>query len=94
MAIECPASGCDYTGTLDAVEGHVGGVADALHEGVVTSGLAQSLHGEGSGGVDGVNWKPLVAVGIVVLIGLWWLSRDTRTSEEQAAEGPELGGEW
>ena len=89
MAVQCPASGCDYAGTLDAVEGHIGGVADTLHEGAVTADLAESLHGKASEGVS----KGLLAVGIIGLIVLmWWVSR-SRTSENGPAEGSQAEGE-
>lgn len=35
MAIECPATGCDYVGMVDQVAGHIGGRTDQLHDGIV-----------------------------------------------------------
>ena len=69
MAVECPASGCGYAGHLDAVEGHIGGVNDALHEAVVSADLRESLHGEASGGGF---WTPLRVLGVVLLAVLVW----------------------
>lgn len=91
MSIECPAKGCGYTGHLDAVEGHIGGVADALHDGVVTADLRKSLHGEGSEGVD----EKAILIGIVVLVVvLWGVWKASRTGEDRADEGSEGEGEW
>jgi hypothetical protein len=74
---------------MDQVEGHIGGAADGPHQGLVIGDLQRSLDGEASEGLS----KALLAAGLIALIGLWWLSRDTRTSEERAAEGPEADGE-
>jgi hypothetical protein len=89
MAVECPAPQCDYAGFLDAVEGHIGGAVDSAHEGLAVADLRESLHGEASEGLR----KGLLAAGIIALIGLWWLSWDGRTSEDQPAEGLEADGE-
>jgi len=69
MAVECPASGCDYAGHMDAVEGHIGGVNDALHQAVVKSDLRKSLDGKAS---TGAFWTPYRVVGVVLLGVLVW----------------------
>lgn len=93
MAVECPAAGCDYAGHLDAVEGHIGGVAEG-HDGLVVSDLRKSLDGEGSEGLA----IGLVAVVVLVLV-LWHLHRranaeGSESGESEASEGLEAGGEW
>jgi hypothetical protein len=66
MSVECPAGGCGYTGHLDAVEGHIGGVGDRVHEGVVVADLRKSLHGKASGGLPA--GLVLLVVGSVVVV--------------------------
>lgn len=104
MAVKCPASGCDYSGTLDAVEGHIGGVRDSLHEGIVASDLVKSLHGEGSDGAsEGASlspWWVLVAGLLLVGVLLWMGSRDQddradqEDEQDQPAESGLMGGDW
>jgi hypothetical protein len=94
MAVECPAPECDFAGHLDAVEGHIGGSTDGVHDGVVPSDLRESLHGEGSEGLA-VGLLALVAV----VLALWYLSRDSEQEESEdeesgPSEGLEAGGEW
>lgn len=72
MSVQCPAEPCDFTGTLDAVEGHLGGVCDTDHTGIVVSDLRQSLHGGSEGGRKGL----LVALGVVaVVVFVFYISR-------------------
>lgn len=82
MAVSCPADGCDFDGTMDQVEGHIGGVADDLHEGIVESELVQSLQGEGN---DGLPIGLLAVVGLVLLVLMF--SSDSSSSPT----GPSLG---
>lgn len=95
MSIECPASGCDYTGMLDAVEGHVGGKADALHEGVVIPQVGNSLTGgEGSGEDFEIPLWVLIAVGVVALGLLYYAGSDGGDQlDEQAEPAGEMGVE-
>lgn len=93
MAVECPASGCDYSGHLDAVEGHIGGVSEG-HDGLVPADLRKSLHGEGSEGLA----VGLIALVVVVAV-LWYLHRqasedDGGSGVSESSEALEAGGEW
>lgn len=93
MAVECPVDDCSFTGLLDAVEGHIGGVAEG-HGGVVPADVRKSLDGEGSEGVPG---------GLVVLVVLalliWYFpppedEGESGTGESEASQGVEAGGLW
>jgi hypothetical protein len=93
MSVECPAADCGYTGHLDAVEGHIGGVSEG-HDGLVPADLRKSLHGEGSEGLA----VGLIALVVVVAV-LWYLHRqgdgeESETADTEASEGLEAGGEW
>jgi hypothetical protein len=88
MAVACPAAGCEYSGLVDQVEGHLGGVADAAHEGLTVSALEESLHGEGSEGLPAVALGGLVLVG--VLVAYLYLEEKKRQSEP--SEGVQSGG--
>jgi hypothetical protein len=82
MAVECPAEPCDFSGTIDQVEGHLGGVCDTPHDGLVVSSITESLHGEGSEGL------PVgLLVGLAVAgIGVWWLAQSSGSDEEEPEE--------
>jgi len=67
VSVECPARECGFQGTLDAVEGHIGGVNDALHQQVVVSDLREMLHGEAS---EGGFWTPTRVLLLAVLVVL------------------------
>lgn len=85
MSVECPASGCDYSGYMDAVEGHIGGVNDAVHRAVVKSDLRKSLDGEGS---TGGFWTPFRVL-LVVLVGLLLVGVLMEGAEETVADSEE-----
>jgi len=93
MSVECPAAGCGYTGHLDAVEGHIGGVSEG-HDGLVPADLRKSLHGEGSEGLA-VGLVALVVVA-VVLVYLYRSGNEEEddTGDSEASEGLETGGDW
>lgn len=102
MAVQCPAEGCDYSGMLDAVEGHVGGKVDDLHDGVVMSEVGESFHEgvhEPLAGVHealgGYPWWVYVGAGIAVYLVLVAVldegpeegSTEGRDGDEEPAEG-------
>lgn len=90
MSVECPASGCDYTGTLDAVEGHIGGSADGLHEGVTVPDLRGYLPGEGGGeGGEEASEIPLWLVVVAGVVVLYLLYRAAQDGQEQPDEQDE-----
>jgi hypothetical protein len=82
MGVECPAEPCDFSGTLDQVEGHLGGVCDSPHDGLVVSSITESLHNEGSEGLS----VGLLAGLAVVAIAVWWLTQSSDSDEEEASE--------
>lgn len=94
MSVECPAAGCDYSGHLDAVEGHLGGVADKAHRGVVPADLRKSLDGKGSEGLA----VGLALVVVVAVLLLYWSGSDEQeeggTDESEASEGAETPEAW
>lgn len=85
MSVQCPADPCDFTGMIDQVEGHIGGKADKVHEGVTTSSLQESLHGEGS---DGLPVWVLGGLSLLVVLVVWYHFR-TKNRENGPSESPE-----
>jgi len=69
MSVECPAGACDYMGTMDAVEGHIGGSADALHEGVAVPDVRAYLNGEEGGG-EASEMPPWAWVAVALVVAL------------------------
>lgn len=90
MAIECPAPGCDYSGLVDQVAGHIGGCTDELHDGMVPTRVRGGVD---QGGVDhdgGVPTIVLVGVGLVfVLLVVSYFSDDR--DEDRAGSAGEPG---
>lgn len=81
MSVQCPAPECDFTATLDAVQGHVGGAGDQLHKGVVPPDVRRSAQ-ESSDATKRIGL--LVALGVALLLLSW----ATSTSEAEASERP------
>jgi hypothetical protein len=94
MSVQCPAPDCDYAGHLDAVEGHIGGVGDPLHQGVVPADLRKSLDGKASEGV--AIGLLLLVVGVVLLVYLAGQEPEEEESADEsvAVEGPEGPAQW
>lgn len=91
MSIECPAGACDYMGTMDAVEGHIGGSADVLHEGVVVPDVRAHLAGEeGDGEAFGMPLWAWVAVVVVVVLLLSQLAGGDDQADDQDEPASEV----
>lgn len=86
MSVSCPAEACEFTGMVDQVEGHIGGVADKAHRGVSMSSLQESLHGKASEG-------PPVGLILLLVLGLsvsWYLYQQSEgEAESEDSEGLE-----
>lgn len=93
MSVQCPAAGCGYTGHLDAVEGHIGGVADALHEGVVTADL-RTPDGKASDGLMLGLLALLLVAGAAVYLSSEEPGEEAESGDSEPSEGLEEGGEW
>lgn len=66
MGATCPAGGCDFSGPIEAVCGHLGGSSDSAHEG---------LSAPGEGGQEGAGFLPvpphtLLIVGLLATVYL------------------------
>lgn len=87
MSVTCPAETCDFTGMVDQVEGHIGGVADEAHRGVTVSSLQESLHGKASEGLR--VGLLLLVVGAVVVVWYYYQQKEesAETEESAGAEG-------
>jgi hypothetical protein len=93
MSIECPAGACDYTGTMDAVEGHIGGTADALHEGVAVPDVRAYLDGEEGGGeaFEMPLWAWVAVAVVVVLLVYQFTGGNDQPDDQGDDQGVEAG---
>lgn len=69
MSIQCPADGCDFTGMLDAVQGHVGGSGDTLHDGLAPPDVRAGLD-QGEGPAEGSQMPSWVVVAVALVLVL------------------------
>lgn len=79
MSVQCPADGCDFTGHMDAVEGHIGGVSDPDHVGVVVPDLRASLS-------KGTNTRKIGLL-VALVVGIFVLSQVASPAPGGAGSG-------